>query len=558
LEQRVAELEAQLAQARAALPARIDWRKKRTPLLLLSAAILLALIPSLLVFLDRWLRNRSLADLTRGLWCRLGPLCRSALPSYFAIAFLAILALFVLVWILKGNRLFRGNTQPIEPDSGPAAMSGRQAATARVLILGSAALLMALGLVSLVRQALPGWFYALAFVAYLLGWFLRELPAAAIADCWRKNAGWLMPLLLVTAALVATLASMYGSFRFQWFYAVLLALALVNLRSHYRQVPAILWVMLLALVLYTVNQDAWWLSAIGDEYAFFLHARGVVENKSLSAIGPLLFNGQGVYGTHPHFSSLLHAAFMWLLGVDSFGWRFGNAFLSALAVGLLYRFYKLFVSERVALVGAFLLATSHYIMSFGKIGYNNLQALFAMSLVLWAAAWAIRSSRPMAYGVAGAAAGLCFYVYPASLYILPVALLLMLLYAPPTSKPALRRWGLMIVPLLFLLLPLAVQPEYWGAKLPGTFFYRPELVQTEGALLGHLASNMVYALFSFLYAPAEGLFVASSFVDPITGALVLIGIAYLLRCLFDGGEGGTLPLVQFCLDGVPGRGVTRS
>ena len=31
-----------------------------------------------------------------------------------------------------------------------------------------------------------------------------------------------------------------------------------------------------------------------------------------------------------------------------------------------------------------------------------------------------------------------------------------------------------------LILPLAVQPEYWRAKLPGTFYYRPELVQTAG------------------------------------------------------------------------------
>jgi len=134
--------------------------------------------------------------------------------------------------------------------------------------------------------------------------------------------------------------------------------------------------------------------------------------------------------------------------------------------------------------------------------------------------------------VVGAATGLCFYVYPAAIYILPAALLLMLIYAPPRSKAALRRWGVMAIPLLFLILPLIVQPEYWRAKLPGTFFYRPELVQTTGVLLAHLARNMFYALLSFLYIPSEGLFVATSFVDPLTGALALIGIAYLLKSLF--------------------------
>ena len=87
---------------------------------------------------------------------------------------------------------------------------------------------------------------------------------------------------------------------------------------------------------------------------------------------------------------------MKLFGSHNLGWHLSSLYLSAAAVGLFYLFFKTFVPRRVALVAAFFLAVSHYIMTFGKIGYNNLQALFAMSLALCAATWAIRTKRRIA------------------------------------------------------------------------------------------------------------------------------------------------------------------
>ena len=59
--------------------------------------------------------------------------------------------------------------------------------------------------------------------------------------------------------------------------------------------------------------------------------------------------------------------------------------LTATAVGLFYVFFRTFVAASTALIAVLLLAMSHYLISFGKIGYNNLQAFFAMALSLWAA-----------------------------------------------------------------------------------------------------------------------------------------------------------------------------
>jgi 4-amino-4-deoxy-L-arabinose transferase-like glycosyltransferase len=168
-------------------------------------------------------------------------------------------------------------------------------------------------------------------------------------------------------------------------------------------------------------------------------------------------------------------------------------------------------------------------MAFGKIGYNNLQALFAMSLSLCAAAWAIRTKRRIAFVVLGLACGLCFYVYPAALYALPVVGLLLLFYFPPTSRLALRRWSVLAVSLLMLVFPLFLQPGYWQAKVAGTLLYNPQVIQTTASVVTHFATNLAYSFFSFVYVPEESHFVTVSYVDPLTAVFAFIGIACLLR-----------------------------
>ena len=88
-------------------------------------------------------------------------------------------------------------------------------------------------------------------------------------------------------------------------------------------------------------------------------------------------------------------------------------------------------------MAAFLMGVSHYIISFGRIGYGIMPALFAEMLVLTTAAWAIRSKRLLAYAAMGLAMGFAFYVYPAALYTLPLPLLLLLIYATPTNRKVL-------------------------------------------------------------------------------------------------------------------------
>ena len=529
LELRLAQAEAELATARPGVR-RVDAQAA----LLLALTCLLALIPPTLVFLDRWLLNQRARELFQTWWCRANLLCQSAYPSYFLVIFPCLLLCVPLVWILIGrlpkNWLLLRLTLRSNPQSAP--LSAGQTWASRLLFATAGVSILLIVLRAVVRHHVPGWELALAYAGYLLAWALREAPAAEVWAALRQRRGPLTAILLGEVALLVVLASRYGQYRFHWITAMLLLLAGANLWRYRKVIHPIVWITTLALILYATNMNAWWLSAIGDEYSFWAYAREIAEKQRLSFIGANLFNGQAVYGAHPYFSSLIQSIFMKLFGSDGFGWRISNACLSAAAVLLLYLFARTFVTRRTALMAALFLAISHYIISFGKIGYNNLQALLAEALVLAAAAWAVRTRRPLAFAVLGAGIGFCFYVYPAALYIVPLPVLLLLFYLPPVSRAAIGRWAVMAISALIPIIPLFLQPGYWQAKIAGTLFYNPEIIRTGLGTIVHVGSNFIYAALSHLYLPQESHFVVVSYVDPLTAALVWLGLACFLRLVF--------------------------
>ncbi len=536
LRQQISSLELRLAQAEAELAAvrpggdRVDAKAAW----LLALTCLLAIVPPALVFLDRWLLNQRVLDLLRTWWCRSGALCRSAYPSYFVVIFLCLLLCVPLVWVLvrrlPADWLLPHLALPSVLQKTP--VSKRQTWTSRLLFVTAGVALTLIAVRSLARHQTPGWGFALAYAAYLLAWALREAPVAGVWAALRRRGGPLTAILLGEVALLVALASRYGQTRFQWITAVVLLLAAANLWRYRKSIHPIVWIATLALVLYATNMNAWWLSAIGDEYSFWGYAREIAEKQRLSFIGASLFNGQAVYGAHPYLSSLIQATFMKLFGSDGFGWRISNACLSAAAVLLFYLFARTFVTRRTALMAALFLAISHYIMSFGKIGYNNLQALFAEALVLAIAAWAVRTRRPVAFALLGAGIGFCFYVYPAALYVVPLPILLLIFYLRPVTRAALGRWVVMALSAFILIVPLLIQPGYWQSKIAGTLFYNPAITQTTLGVASHFARNFLYAALSHLYAPHETHFVVVSYVDPLTAAFTWIGLACFMRLAF--------------------------
>jgi len=216
----------------------------------------------------------------------------------------------------------------------------------------------------------------------------------------------------------------------------------------------------------------------------------------------------------------------------NFGWRFSNPFLTASSLFFFYYFFKSFIPQRTALITVILLGASHYLMSFSKIGYNNLQAFFALGLVLAAFAWALKSLRVISFVFLGLSIGLCFYLYPASLYVTPLPFIGLFIYFPPNNKDALKRWGWTIVSAALLIYPLVVQPGYWETKIAGTFLYT-EVSTSTGALIHNMFLNVLYTSLSFLYTPEQTHYVSSGYMDPISSIFIMMGSVYLAKLAFS-------------------------
>jgi hypothetical protein len=490
--------------------------------------LLLAFFPPVLVMLDRWFDVQWIHTQFLSTWCYPATHCNSILPAYFIIILPVTISL-VLLFIFSGEQI-----TALLPVKAPLREQNESLPSPCQRRIGG--LFISISIIWIVwrivwvwqNTSTPGWNYLGANLLLLCGWTLRGIPFNHVAVHWKENRRKYCFLLINHVSLIGGLASVYTSSKSWSLFLLIFLVSVFAFRKSLRDISSSYWLLSFALIIFTLGINHWSFSIVGDEYAFFRNAGDIVQHQNLSNIGAHLFNGQGVYQTHPYLSSLIQAVSMKIFGIYNFGWRFSNIYLTAIAIGLCHSVFRSFLREQVATLAGLFLAFSQYLIAFGKIGYNNLQAFLLLALVLYFTRGAIARKRNVDFAILGSIWGLCFYVYPAALFLPPISFLLLLFYHFPISRSAIRNWGISILCLLFLLLPLFSQTTYWLNKIPGTFLYTPALSQNTGNIAHHLSSNLLSAMYSFLYAPQETHFVAGSYVDPLSAALALIGLSLLL------------------------------
>lgn len=507
-------------------------KKNAISAVLTLAALLLAGIPPLVVILRRWFDLSESGDSLHNFFCQNSWLCRIQFPGDFFAALAAVVAAMGLVFVLCApppahiGSVFLYQPQHVSPF--------RRKIFWWLLAAAGAAWLISL-LRMLIKSSFtwsdstrPGWEMSLAFVFFLGAWIARELDLRSLWQAAWNQRDRVLSLALFFAVLPFMLREMNENRPFQWAVALLFLFSALNL-LRFLPLPPIFWILVFSTVVATIQINHWRTSGVGDEYSFYSVAAEIVERPDQARLGERLFDGQGVYGTHPFFSSVLQALSMVLWGTQSFGWRFSNVVAIAASVGLWYAFLHLTTNRRIALIGAALLGCAHYLLVFSKIGYNNLQALLALAGVLAAAAWALRRRSPLTYVAVGFAAGFCFYVYPAALYAVPLPFLLAALLDRPFQW---KGWLLAAGAMLLTASPLLIQPDYWQRKIPGTFLFSEQITSSPVEMMYHFASNILYALFSYLYIPEPSHFVVSSYLDPISGLFATLGLALCLKWVF--------------------------
>jgi hypothetical protein len=173
----------------------------------------------------------------------------------------------------------------------------------------------------------------------------------------------------------------------------------------------------------------------GDEGAFWLSAR-------LYEPGDVLrdpFRPE-VYG-FPFAGTLAPSLSQSIFGPTVFAWRASTAVFVLLTIAPLYFLARSIFGRTAAFVSVVVFFSSPYLLAFGRMGYNNMQALppLVLSALLGLAALQRRSA--FLFFGAGVAAGLGFYAYPAA-RLAPFLLGALIFHAGMTRRFAWREAGI--------------------------------------------------------------------------------------------------------------------
>jgi hypothetical protein len=499
-------------------------------LLLLAAALVLGGVGPYLVLRDRWLDRGIHTELLSAYSDRFPFLWNFNLPAY-ALAIAAGYALLaVLFFFRRGDSEADWRRECAFSRRGRAVRTGaaqRRIAAALQILAAASVFFLAFRAVFLRR--LPGAELAAALAVFALGAVLREIRPAAAAALGRKKWVNFISILAAHAFLLAWLASHFSTHRFEAPLAVAAAAAVAFLGLRIRRTGPVPLIIIGAVLLYVWRITGWNYALIGDEYIDWAHSTRIAGTDTPSYVLSHLFLMEGgILGVIPYFGSLLQAAVMKIVGINVFGWRFACLYFSAISLGFFYRFARTFLVRAAAVAATVLLGSSHYVMTFGKIGYTLLEAYGAMSLVLAAAAWAVRTRRALAFTALGFAMAFCFYVYPAAFYALPLALLAIAIFAPPFSRRTLGLWALTAFVSFATIFPLPLQATYITSKRAGTIWYNPEIVKSAATIVTHFAQNLTYAFFSATIIPMESHFVTVSYLDALTATFLAVGLALVL------------------------------
>lgn len=153
----------------------------------------------------------------------------------------------------------------------------------------------------------------------------------------------------------------------------------------------------------------------GDNIAFFHAVRRILEHGIERP-----FSIQGVYDTQPMLNSIYQASVSWVFGGGVWGWKFASVLSVALAVPAVYGLGYLFRGRVAGLVAAAVLLSSHYVMAFSHIGYNQLDALPVIAWAVFAFIVGHKRKSAALLFAAGVIAGLGMYTILSARIALPI------------------------------------------------------------------------------------------------------------------------------------------
>jgi hypothetical protein len=285
--------------------------------------------------------------------------------------------------------------------------------------------------------------------------------------------------------------------------------------------------------LHSRGSTHWIFAYIGDEMPFFDMARAIARGErswnAFDVVG-------GVYDTHAFLDSAYQALVMNALRrFDVIGWRASLALLAGASTGLLYASGVVLRGRVLGLAAAAVLGSSHYLMAFSHIGYNNPHAVFYEVLAAFFLALAWRTGRWHHHWLAGVALALGLYTFlaAAALWIVAAVVLVAETFRRRSWRHRLAvAWtGLgfaaTVAPALWVTTPARLTQVVTRNSIELTVAHHPDVA------IGEVQwDNFVRSVLAFWGNDLiTGHHVGGPLVDPVTAGLLVLGLVAALASL---------------------------
>lgn len=221
---------------------------------------------------------------------------------------------------------------------------------------------------------------------------------------------------------------------------------------------------------------------IPDEGSFWETASALARKE----IHPGLFDS-GVY-TFPIASSYFQAWILRIFGINFWSWRFASIIPAVATLIPLYLLAKLWFGRTTAITACVMMLANPYFISFSRMGYNNSQSLFPVTLCIFFFALAVRKGSYFYLWLAGLTVGLGFYTYFATwlgLVVLCFGVVYLWIRKDLNFKQAIVVLGVMIVA--------------WAVVFAPRFAYTASGPLNEGLIYKILETNFVNVFYGRAY-----------------------------------------------------------
>lgn len=279
---------------------------------------------------------------------------------------------------------------------------------------------------------------------------------------------------------------------------------------------------LFILILNIFDYKSWKYSYIGDEWAFFEYAKGIINGK----VNPDIFSESGVYGYHPVLSSIWQAFIMFITDKNLFGWKLSSAVIVPLVIIPFYIWHKLVFNRTVAIIATCIFSIANAMMAFSHIGYNNIQTIFFYVMTLFLLEIAIRKKSNFYLILTALIMGLGFYTFYSSRLIIIIALIYVIFH-PEKNKFRLKEFIIPFILFIFIILPIVLRPEFFQHILRQTAITGSEIQKSEERPV-YFFLNFIYSFFSFLSKSRNSHFMVDGLLDIFSAIGMLFGLIWTL------------------------------